>query len=178
VGLSIAERLAASDTANAGAQRDLSVVYAKVADALAAESKLSEAAADYVASLAIREKLAASDPDNAAWQRDLEVAIEKIGDVSYRFLMARDFAKALELADLAIKRAPGLGWLYTNRAHALMFLGRTEEARALYLGRKGEKTQGDKPWEVVIREDFVELRKAGLSDPLMDEVDAAFAAAH
>ena len=58
-----------------------------------------------------------------------------------------------------------------------MFLGRVDEARALYLrycGRK--KVQDEKPWETVVFEDFAELRKAGLTDPLMDEIKERFAA--
>ena len=33
------------------------------------------------------------------------------------------------------------------------------------------------PWETVILEDFAELRKAGLSDPLMDTIEKLFKAA-
>ena len=68
-------------------------------------------------------------------------------------------------------------WLYTNRAHALMFLDRVDEARSLYLQYRAEKdVQGKKPWETVILGDFAELRKAGLTHPLMDEIEAKFAA--
>jgi hypothetical protein len=68
--------------------------------------------------------------------------------------------------------------MQVNRAHALMFLGRVDEARALYLANRGKKTIGDKLWENVVREDFADLRKAGLSHPLMSEVAAAFAASN
>jgi hypothetical protein len=34
---------------------------------------------------------------------------------------------------------------------------------------------GDKPWEATVLEDFAELRKAGLTDPLMDEIESKFA---
>jgi hypothetical protein len=48
-------------------------------------------------------------------------------------------------------------------------------ARALYLQYRGEKdVQDGKPWTAVILEDFAELRKAGLSRPLMDEVEEQF----
>src|SRR5208337_4900888 len=59
----------------------------------------------------------------------------------------------------------------TNRAHALMFLGRDAEARALYLAHKGEPLNG-KTWEQVIADDFGLLRKAGLANPLMAAVEA------
>jgi hypothetical protein len=58
-----------------------------------------------------------------------------------------------------------------------MFLGRVDEARALYLRYRGEKNVHDeKPWESVVLEDFTELRKAGLTHPLMDEIKERFVA--
>jgi hypothetical protein len=67
--------------------------------------------------------------------------------------------------------------IYTNRAHALMFLGRVEEARALYLQYRGRKNVlGEKPWDAIVLEDFAELRQAGLTHPLMDEIEKAFTA--
>ena len=57
-----------------------------------------------------------------------------------------------------------------------MFLGRTDEARALYLKYRGQKIDG-KPWETVVLGDFAEFRKAGLTNPLMDEVEKLFASA-
>jgi len=91
--------------------------------------------------------------------------------------VVRDFVRALEVADQVIALAPDTIWLYTNRAHALMFLGRMDEARALYLGYRGEKdVQAGKSWTTVVLEDFADLRKAGLTHPLMDEIEAKFAA--
>ena len=72
--------------------------------------------------------------------------------------------------------APNKIWIDGNRAHALMFLGRTDEARKIYLAHRGEKTLDDDVWETVIRKDFAELGKSGLSDPLMDEIKKTFAA--
>ena len=34
-----------------------------------------------------------------------------------------------------------------------------------------KNVQGGKSWETVILEDFAELRKAGLTHPLMDEIE-------
>jgi predicted Zn-dependent protease len=90
--------------------------------------------------------------------------------------MAGDFKNALEAADQAISIAPDQIWLDTNRAHALMLLGRTDEARALYLKYRGDKNvQDGKSWDVLILGDFAELRKANLSNPLMDEIQKLFA---
>ena len=58
-----------------------------------------------------------------------------------------------------------------------MFLDRSDEARALYLAHRDELIpQADnKSWRQSILDDLAEFRKAGLSHPLMDEIEAAFA---
>jgi hypothetical protein len=109
---------------------------------------------------------------------DLVEAAGRMGNLAFDLLPAKKFEKSLDASDRAIAAEPGLVWLYTNRAHALMFLGRVDEARLLYLAHRGEKTGDDKIWEDDIREDFATLRKAGLTKPLMDEIEKAFGAPH
>ena len=58
-----------------------------------------------------------------------------------------------------------------------MFLGREQEARALYLKYQGQRAEGFGLWEEVILKDFDEFEKAGLKHPLMDEIRAAFSSA-
>jgi hypothetical protein len=49
-------------------------------------------------------------------------------------------------------------------------------ARALYLKYRGQQNVlSDKSWEAVILKDFAEFRKAGLTNPLMDEIEKQFA---
>jgi tetratricopeptide (TPR) repeat protein len=141
------------------------------------QGKLDEALKTYRDSLAIAERLSAADRGNAQWQKEVQYVIGRIGALAYRFVLARNFANALEAADQAIALAPGKIWLYTNRAHALLFLDRVDEARALYLKHHGETdVERGKSWDAMIVEDFAELRKAGLMHPLMDEIEAKFAA--
>ena len=102
----------------------------------------------------------------------------ELGSVSWDALFAHEFPRALAAAERAHLLDPDLLWLEINHAHALMFLNRTEEARALYLSHKDEPVHvnDNKTWRQVITEDFAELRKAGLVNPLMEEVEAALAA--
>jgi hypothetical protein len=58
-----------------------------------------------------------------------------------------------------------------------MLLHRTDEARAIYLGHRGEMVGEQQTWEARILGDFDEFGKAGLTDPLIDEITAAFAEA-
>ncbi|MGP8267730.1 MAG: tetratricopeptide repeat protein [Beijerinckiaceae bacterium] len=171
-----AKALVESDKNNTDWQRDLSLSDDRIGNVLQAQGELDDALNFYKDGLNIRKALVAQDGSNTPWQSDLSISIGKIGGMAYYFVVAREFPQALDAADLAISLAPDKIWIYTNRAHALMFLGRTGEARALYLAHRGEKTQGDKIWEVVIEEDFAELRKAGLTNPLMDEIEKIFAA--
>ena len=90
--------------------------------------------------------------------------------VSFGALRARDFSRALSAADESLV-LNGADWVVMgNRAHALMFLGRRDEARAIYLAHKGKIADVGNTWEARVAADFAELRKAGLDDPLMTEV--------
>ncbi|HLH12368.1 MAG TPA: tetratricopeptide repeat protein, partial [Methylovirgula sp.] len=176
--LAIRKALLAKEPSNTEWQRDLSVVYNNLGDLLGEQNKLNDALAAYRSALAILQALNARDKTNANWRDGLSYSIGGIGGLAFHFLLVHDFADALVTADQAISLAPDKTWLYTNRAHALMFLGRTDEARSLYLQYRNQKNvQEGKSWAAVILDDFAELRKAGLSNPLMDEIEKDFKAA-
>jgi tetratricopeptide (TPR) repeat protein len=152
------------------------VAFEKIGNMQVAQGDFTGAMKSYRDGLAIFERLAQSDPGNADWQRDLSVAIEKLGNLAYRFVLAGDFTQGLDVADEAIARAPATTWLYINRGHALMLLGRVADARALYLRFRGSpKIIDDKSWEICVLDDFTELRQAGLTNSLMDEIETLFA---
>ena len=92
--------------------------------------------------------------------------------VSFGALRARDFSRALSAADESLILKGDDLVVVGNRAHALMFLGRRDEARAIYLAHKGKTLSADagNAWEKRVAADFAELRKAGMDDPLMTEV--------
>lgn len=90
-------------------------------------------------------------------------------------VFARKFAEVVTYADRAVEIEPPALQALTNKAHALMFLRREDDAKALYLAHRGEVVDKDRKWEKAITDDFAELRKAGLSNPLMKEIETAFA---
>jgi len=92
--------------------------------------------------------------------------------LSWYALFARHYAEALDAAERSIKLKTSLV-PETNRAHALMMLGRAAEAKSIYLAHKGEPLNGKK-WEEIIADDFAKLRKAGIESPLMAEIETAF----
>jgi tetratricopeptide (TPR) repeat protein len=172
----IIRALAKKDPSNATWQEDLSMYLNKAGMALEAQADLAGALAAYRESLSIRQHLSASDRNNTEWQTDLRISVSRIGGLAFKLVLARDFGQALAVAEEAITAAPDTIWLIKNKAHALMFLGREDDARALYLRYRGEnKVQGDKSWDTVVLEDFAELRKVGLTNALMWEIEKQLA---
>ena len=99
-----------------------------------------------------------------------------LGTLSWGALEARDFALALASIERAIDLEPDQLWLKTNRAHALMMLGRLDEASGLYIAYRDEHiyTDGDTTtWRRAVLDDLRLLQLAGLSSPLMAKVQAA-----
>jgi tetratricopeptide (TPR) repeat protein len=172
--LAIAERQAGRDGNDIRWQHDLAVTHERIGDVLDEQDNLDDAAAAYRASLTVREWLAEAAPDDADRRRELLGTVGKLGDLAYKLLLAGQFAAALECADQAIALAPEQIWIQTNRAHALMFLGRVDDARALYLRYRGERLEGDRSWEAVVIEDFAELRRAGHTHRIMREIETLF----
>ena len=97
---------------------------------------------------------------------------QALSDMAWSALLAREFTKALTIAERA-------DWLLSddlaieiNLAHALMFQGLGEKASALYLAHKGKPATLDgELWERVIVEDFAEFRKARLTHPMMADIE-------
>ncbi len=77
--------------------------------------------------------------------------------VAWYALFAKRPERALAASERALAPQPGTLWIETNRAHALLFLGRTGEAIAAYTGHKGETIPGNGKWEEVILQDFAEF---------------------
>jgi hypothetical protein len=82
-------------------------------------------------------------------------------------------ASARRLADRARSRFPDDLMIESYRAHALMFLERGEESKALYLAHKGKPVLGldGKLWERFIVGAFSDLREAGLTHPMMADIE-------
>jgi hypothetical protein len=87
-------------------------------------------------------------------------------------LFAGAYTKALAVANRAHAILPDNLAIESNRAHALMFLGRQEEAKALYLAYKGRIVAEDgTSWETAIASDFADFRKADMTHPMMADIE-------
>jgi hypothetical protein len=85
-------------------------------------------------------------------------------------LFARDFNAALAAAAHALAVEPANLLFATNRAHALMFLGRENDAGAAYLEHRGKVIRGQVTWQAAILEDFAEFERHGITHPQMKEI--------
>ena len=92
--------------------------------------------------------------------------------LSWYQLNAGDFTAALASAERGLQVNPEDFELDTNRAHALMFLGRHEEADALYRKHIGQLL-GERKWETAVLEDLDKLEAAGRTHPAFAGVRSA-----
>ena len=89
--------------------------------------------------------------------------LETLVDISWCQLLMRDFAGTIATAKECAASPADLD-LEVNSAHALLFLGRVDEATTIYKKHVGEKA-GNRVWENIVREDFHEMETHGLTHP-------------
>jgi WD40 repeat protein/tetratricopeptide (TPR) repeat protein len=174
--LAVRQKMAAAEPDDAQRQKDLAYDNEHLAAALEAEGQHADAITHYRDVLAIRENLAAGveREETAAKGKPGVATANELGGLAWYALFARNFDEVLVTSRRAAELAPDLIWIRTNLAHALMFLNRTDEARSVYFEFRGKKTLKGEVWEALVLEDFATFRKAGLVNPLMDEIEKSF----
>jgi CHAT domain-containing protein/tetratricopeptide (TPR) repeat protein len=111
-----------------------------------------------------------SESDGAPGARTAEA----LGSLAWYALFAREFEEARVASERAASIAPRLFWVQTNRAHALLLLGRTVEAREIFMAHKRQPVSGNsKAWELVIADDFQALKDAGIDHDEFESILAA-----
>jgi tetratricopeptide (TPR) repeat protein len=172
--LAIVEKLAATDPARVDWQREIAKNLDKIADVLWADGDPTGAHAARTGSLTIREKLVVmiEEEETRSTGKPGSGTANALINAAWQALFTGDFAKALAASERAIALMPDDLSPETNRAHALLFLGRGDEAKALYLAYKGKTTSDNQAWEQIIAFDFAEFRKAGRTHPMMAEIEA------
>jgi tetratricopeptide (TPR) repeat protein len=175
-GLTLAQSLAAAAPANPQYRSIGWLDAVDLGDVRLAANDFGDALTAYVAARDLAAAALAANAKDADASGRLKTSVAKIGLTANAMLLARDFSGALAALDQATPAAPEQNWLDLVRAACLMFLNRTDEARALYEKHRGETTFGGKTWEAAAKEGFANLRAKGLTNPLMNEVEAEFAA--
>ena len=96
-----------------------------------------------------------------------------LADLAGLAILAGEPDKALAACERSLALQPSDLAAELNRAHALMYLDRRAEARAVYEAHKADLFPDNKPWPQQVAEDFADLRKAGRQHPQMAEIEAA-----
>jgi tetratricopeptide (TPR) repeat protein len=94
-------------------------------------------------------------------------------NLAWTAVLAHDFKTTLASAERALELSPNSLVALANKAHALLFLDRVDEARQMYLkhkGRPGPVLNG-LTWDRLIATDFVAMRRSGLNLPAMTQIE-------
>ena len=130
----------------------------------------------YGQALAVAEEWAKA-AEKSEGQKPGAATATALGYVAWNALFAKRPNRALSASERAMALQPDVLWIETNRAHALLFLGRTKMAIAAYIAHKGETLPDNSKWDDTILKDFAEFRKRGLDHPHLRRVEEALAAA-
>lgn len=95
-----------------------------------------------------------------------------LAELAGYLLYVRDFTQSLDAADRAFKLDPISLEVQESRAFALMFCGRTAEAKAIFLAHRGEKLSPN-DWNTQILIKLRLLRNSGITHPMMAEIEVA-----
>lgn len=142
------------------------------ADRLAALKDYDAALGAYRRFIGEHRAVLAGDAENVESRDSVYLGACRIAVVAYARLLAGEFEEALNLVEEALTLAPRYHWIEMIRAHAWMFLGRTEDAQVFYRHFKSDRRFPVPAWESVILRDFGELRAGGHFHPLMLEIEA------
>jgi len=129
----------------------------------------------YIEALALQEQIAVrveGEETKFAGKPGNNTARE-LANVAWRALLAGEPDKAIAACERSLALQPGDLTAEINRAHALMYLDRGVDARAIYEAHKADLFPDNKSWPLAVAEDFAELRKARREHPLMAEIEAA-----
>jgi tetratricopeptide (TPR) repeat protein len=157
--LAIRQKLADAQPANTQRLLDVSFNYERVGGALAAAGRRDDALVQYRRDLALHRS---SPPATRGMRSGRATCSSDRPDrrLAYRFVLAREFAKAMEVADQAIAPRAARD-LALHQSRACADPRRADQARALSTVPQREERPGRQVLVALVQEDFAELRKAG-----------------
>jgi hypothetical protein len=151
-------------------------------DKLFDDGNLTEAFGTYRRALLLRKRPLENCETQQERERLLEV-VERMMLVGRTLLLSGRYQEAHDVAVIAESVVPQEPGAYSLRLFALMFLNRDDDAKRLFEQFRGqmwtyiESEDGSHTltWEAGIMMSFDELRNAGLSHPLMSEIEVSYA---
>lgn len=162
--LAIREQVAAASTDPVW-QREAEDAYRRTRDLLIKNGRLAEALETAEQQLFATSLALDTEPGKT------ERVARALGSLSWTALLAGNPARAAWAGQEATAIAPELPFARLNYAHALMYEGRTQEAKQIYLGIANMSGEAQTQWRQMIRKDFAELSARKLGHPLMAEIE-------
>jgi tetratricopeptide (TPR) repeat protein len=170
-GLAIRTGLVLKDSGNPQWRRDLAHTLRGIGDVELRVGELAGALAAYEEELALRRQLHAVSETH-----DTNPALaDALGVLSFALLFNHRPQDALDRAQEAFALDPSALWIEANRAHALLFLGRLDEAKAIYLGDRDKSVGEGRSLGEAVRDDFARFRKNGIDTPEMKAIESLLA---
>jgi len=167
----IAETLGNKNPSNIEWQNDLSYTANRLEAAEEAELKVHDAAAALAAGeawLTLRRQLYAEAPTKTAKSN----LVDALGSVSFVLLLNHRPKDAFDRAAEALRLDPNALWVEANRAHALLFLGRFDEAKAIYLEDAAKPLDDGRTFGAAVKADFAQFREFGIDTGDMQRIQA------
>jgi tetratricopeptide (TPR) repeat protein len=87
------------------------------------------------------------------------------GSLAWYHLFNRQFAEAEQAAAAGLAIDPEQEWIHTNLALGLLFQGKWEEAKEVYVSFKGKAYNAQNTWVEIFRQDLEALEAAGITHP-------------
>lgn len=137
------------------------------AAALQAKQDWAEAAK---AQTAVLEYLNRADPVATTRSDDLPSAYLLM---SWYKILSKDFDGGVAATDAGLKKSPDAAELKINKANALLLLGRTQEATAIYDARRGLVGPPEEVWEAKVAKALKTLESYGATHPEFARIRAS-----
>lgn len=97
---------------------------------------------------------------------------EDYGSTAWYYLFAKAFNKAEKAAKRGLELDPTQTWIYSNYALALLYQGKYETAKEMYLKYKNQFNSHDQKFLGVFLQDFDDLEAAGVTHPDVEKIRA------
>ncbi|MEL7005823.1 MAG: hypothetical protein AAFN93_24305, partial [Bacteroidota bacterium] len=89
----------------------------------------------------------------------------QLGNLSWYYIFARNFTGAETVARRGLEIDESQTWINSNLVIALVFQGRFEEAKPIYVQLKDQPYDENRMWTTIFLEDLFTLENAGITHP-------------
>ncbi len=133
-------------------------------------------AKDYAEAARLQEIVAAAvyRSETAAGGKPGDGTLDALLSLSWYQLLTGQYDTVIATADQAAAIRQDYISIDTNRAHALMLKGATDEAKFIYNKHRGKETRNKRAWDEEVLGDFYELEQENIKHPLMYEIRSAW----